>query len=180
MRLSSTRYGSFDPLHPDPLPGPFARIVRVPAVDIAAPPETVWTVLVDWERYGDWCPFTRRIVTDGKPDSPVDLHLNWSDGLAEPTQRQREAITVLETGRAIGWGLQWPAGLLRAERVQYLEPSPAGTRYHTWDRFSGVLVPLVFALYGRKMEAGFARVGRALAERVEQLQTAAATARPID
>ena len=57
--------------------------------------------------------------------------------------------------------------LLCANRWQVLEPVGAGTRYTTEDRFSGLLVPLVMALYGGPMQHGFQQMADALKARVE-------------
>ncbi len=48
-----------------------------------------------------------------------------------------------------------------------LEPVHAGTRYTTVDRFSGLLVPVVMALYGTPMQRGFQQMADALKARVE-------------
>jgi hypothetical protein len=36
-----------------------SRVAVHAAVDVAAPAERVWDVLVDWPRHGEWVPFTR-------------------------------------------------------------------------------------------------------------------------
>jgi hypothetical protein len=62
-------------------------------------------------------------------------------------------------------GARW---LLRAERWQRLEPASGGaTRYITEDRIQGWLTPVVQALFGRSLEAGFAAMATALKRQVE-------------
>jgi uncharacterized protein YndB with AHSA1/START domain len=36
-----------------------SRVAVHAAVDVEAPAERVWEVLVDWQRHGEWVPFTR-------------------------------------------------------------------------------------------------------------------------
>jgi hypothetical protein len=166
--VTSSRYGSFDPAMPPSLPGPFPGIVRAAPVIIRASRESAWQVLADFPAYGDWCPFTRGIQCSGKLGESVQLSLRWDASLGPPTQTQTEVLQVWDPGKAMGWGLNWPAGALRAERLQWLENHENGTiKYHTYDRFSGALAPIVLALYGKRITRGFMHVGNALKLRLE-------------
>ncbi len=166
--LRSFTTGELAPLDPAPLPGVFARTVTTPPVDIAAPRAEVWRALTELRAYAEWCPFTRRIEARWELGSPVHLHLNWDPrSLAEPTHEVVERLSVYEPERALGWSLRLAGGLLRTERIQYLEAREAGVRYHTHDRFVGPLAPLVVALYGARTAAGFAAIAAALKRRVE-------------
>lgn len=166
--IESNLYGAFDPLNPPQLPGPFARIVQADPAVISAPREEVWKTLSDFPRYQEWCRFTRLIETSGQIGDPVYLHLRWDDSLRKPTQTQKEIISIWKEGEAMGWSLSWP-GLLRAERFQHLEAiSKDQTIYRTADRFSGLLTPLVFSLYGQRMMDGFNNVARSLRDYLER------------
>jgi hypothetical protein len=58
--------------------------------------------------------------------------------------------------------------LLTANRWQELSDLSGGrTRYRTIDRFSGLLVPLVMALYGEPTRRGFESVAAGLKQWVE-------------
>jgi hypothetical protein len=59
-------------------------------------------------------------------------------------------------------------GAVRAERVQTLVPLGARTRYRTEDTIEGPLGALVFALFGRSVERGFAEMAAALRAEVER------------
>ncbi|MCB9748603.1 MAG: SRPBCC domain-containing protein [Myxococcales bacterium] len=168
--IHSSVTGALDPRDPAPLPGWIARTVAAPPVEIAAPRSRVWAVLTELEAYPEWCPFTRRVElsTPWELGADVHLHLCWdAAALGEPTRVQVERLSVYEPERALGWCLRLAGGALRTERMQYLEPREGGTRYYTHDRFAGPLTPLVLALYGAKIAAGFTAVGRALKRRVE-------------
>ncbi len=166
--LRSFITGELAPLDPAPLPGVFARVVTTPPVDIAAPRGEVWRALTELDVYPEWCPFTRRIEARWQLGADVRLHLNWdASTLGEPTQVVVERLSVYEPERALGWSMRLAGGLLRTERIQYLERTDRGVRYHTHDRFVGPLTPLVIALYGARTAAGFAAIAAALKRRVE-------------
>lgn len=137
--------------------------------EIDAPPERVWAILVDLARYGEWNPFTPRVDATLRIGDPVVLHVAMKPG--QKLLVQREQCTANDAAaRELGWGMTMVAPfLLKANRVQRLEPLPGGrTRYYTSDTFSGLLVPLVMALYGAHIQRGFDGVAQALKDRAEQ------------
>jgi hypothetical protein len=123
------------------------------AVDIDAPLDTVWSVMIDTDRYPDWNPFVFRVESDGPPEvgRPIKLHAQFKSGKQVVSP---ERITVFEppydddgTRRAtLAYVFEgWPAklGLVKGTRWQRLsqrEGEP--TRYETVEEFSGPLVPL--------------------------------------
>lgn len=165
--VTSAVHGPIDPLDPAPLTGLFPFTVRNTPIDIPAPAAAVWAVLTDLDAYPEWCPFTRRIETDWVLGHDVTLHLDWQvDRLGEPTQTQAEKLTIFEPNVALAWGGAMLGGLVAFERVQYLEPTDAGVRYHTFDRLSGLLAPPTRWFFEARMQAGFDAVGPALRARV--------------
>lgn len=53
----------------------FRHLIRSDVVEIDAPVEGVWDILMDVDRYGEWNPFTTRVATNFEIGSPVDLHV---------------------------------------------------------------------------------------------------------
>jgi uncharacterized protein YndB with AHSA1/START domain len=51
------------------------NLVRSLTVDIAAPAELVWSVLIDLERYPQWNPFTVKVESSLRLGEPVNLFL---------------------------------------------------------------------------------------------------------
>ncbi|GAA4814049.1 SRPBCC domain-containing protein [Nocardioides caeni] len=148
------------------------------AIDIDAPLELVWGVMVDTTSYGEWNPFVVRAET-AQPaaiDNPIVLHVRWANGRGT---RSPERITTLDgpttspdgttTARMSYVFEGWPArlGLVRGVRHQTLTQRPGGpTSYETVEEFSGPLVRL--AGPGRVAD-GFRRHAEGLKARAEAL-----------
>ena len=138
------------------------------AVEIDAPIDAVWEALVDLPRYPEWNSFTRRVEGELVVGTPVRLRVDMP---RRSESWQVETVTEFdEAARRFAWGMTMGAPfLLRANRVQQLEALPSGrTRYTTVDRFGGVLVPLVMALYGGPMQAGFGAMAEDLRRYLEE------------
>lgn len=146
-------------------------------VDIDAPIQTVWEVMTDTERYGEWNPFIRRVECARPPTvgTPIRLHVEFANGKQVVSP---ERITVTEppgddggTWRAtLAYVYEgWPSrlGLVRGTRWQRLEQRQGGpTRYSTVEVFSG---PLVALAGPARVEEGFGRHAAALKARAEAL-----------
>ena len=133
--------------------------------EIEAPCEQLWEILTDLEAYPEWNPFTRRVESTLELGDPVTLHIV----LGGKAMTRVEWISRVEPGRKISWGMQMlHRGLLNANRHQVIEPLATNrARYTTRDELSGLLTPLVMALYGKAMQEGFEAVARALKARAE-------------
>lgn len=134
-------------------------------VEIAAEPKRVWDVLVDFDRYEAWNPFTPKIVTDLEPGSPVEITVSLGGKLVVQVEEMVEATPP----QRLVWRTTWGGPLLlRAQRIQRLEPlADGGTRYVSEDVMHGPLVPLVHWIHGRSLTAGFQAMADALATRCE-------------
>lgn len=143
----------------------YARNVGAEA-EIDAPREAVWQALVDFEHYGDWNPFTRSVSTTLEVGTPVRMNVDMP---GRSKSVRTEWVNLVEPGRTICWGMHMAhPTLLCANRWQELHDLPGGrTRYVTIDRFSGLLVPLVMALYGEPTRKGFESVALGLKHWVE-------------
>lgn len=135
-------------------------------IEINAPVERVWDILVDLDRYPEWNPFTVRVDSTLEVGSPVDLYVRM-----KPNKEilQQEIVTAVEPNKKLSWGLTMGAKfILFTDRYQVLEPlGPNRTRYFTSDDFSGLLTPIVMMLYRSHIKAGFDGIARALKARAE-------------
>jgi hypothetical protein len=146
------------------------------SVDIEAPIEQVWAVMLDTGAYAEWNPFVVRAdcATPPKVGDPITLHVQWANGKGTTSP---ERITVVEPPHADGdtsranlayvyEGLPAKLGLVRGTRYQRLTQRSGGpTRYETVEEFSGPLVR--FAGPGRVAD-GFRRHAEALKTRCER------------
>ena len=139
--------------------------IRSEPVTIEAPVETVWQVLTDFDRYGDWNPFTPHVKADLAMGARVDMRV----AMGGYRLKQTEVICAVDPPTRLAWrtiiGARW---LLRAVREQRLEAlSDRTCRYTTSDEFKGVLMPLVILFTGGFVRRGFNAVALALKRRAE-------------
>jgi len=148
------------------------------SIEIDAPIELVWEVMLDTASYAEWNPFVERAETASPPavGNPIVLHVRWANGR---TTRSPERISAIEppvtaegvTTACLSYVFEgWPAklGLVRGVRHQRLTQRPGGpTAYDTVEEFSGPLVP--FAGPGRVAD-GFRRHAEGLRRRAESLR----------
>lgn len=146
-------------------------------VEIDAPLETVWAVMMDTASYGAWNPFCYRAdcPSPPQPGDPITLHVRWANG---KTTTSPERISAVEPPHQDGSaqhallayvyeGLPAKLGLVKGTRLQRLSQEPGGRCvYETVEEFSGPLVP--FAGPDRVAE-GFTRHALALKARAESL-----------
>jgi hypothetical protein len=150
-------------------------------IDIDAPIDVVWQVMLDTDKYADWNPFVERAETPSPPTvgNPIVLHVRWANGR---TTRSPEVITAIEPPSAAADGTTtarlsyeyrgWPArlGLVRGTRHQRLTQRPGTpTTYDTVEEFSG---PLARLAGPARVADGFRRHAEGLKQRAEALAAA--------
>ncbi len=136
-------------------------------IEIEAPKSLVWEILLDFDNYHLWNPFTPKIECDLVIGNPVHLHVDMKQN--KKIRIQTETLLWNKTEESIAWGITktFP---VRTERAQILEVlSPIKTRYYTYDKFWGLLVPLVMLGFKKDIQNGFDAVGVSLKKRAEDL-----------
>ena len=143
----------------------FKHLISSDIVEIEAPIERVWDILVDVGRYGEWNPFTTRVKTDFEIGSPVDLYVT----LRPLKLKQPERVEAVDRPHLLAWGTKMGAGiLLSARREQRLERlDERRCRYLTTGALTGLLTPLVMLLFGRLVRRGFNDMAWALKRHAE-------------
>ena len=146
------------------------------SVDIDAPIDRVWAVMLDTGAYDEWNPFVVRAecATPPKVGDPIKLHVRWANGrgATSPERISQVDPPYDEDGvsrATLGYvyeGLPAKLGLVHGTRHQRLSQAPDGpTRYETVEKFSG---PLVALAGPKRVEEGFRRHAEALKARCEK------------
>jgi hypothetical protein len=136
------------------------------SVDIDAPAERVWSILLDTGRWHEWNPFASGV--DGEMQVGQKLVVHLMSGLGGRAMSIRPHVTVVEPGRELRWvgGLLHPT-VMRGEHYFRLEPLVRGPcRFAHGEVFSGVLVAL-FSPVILRGEPGYQAMSEALKARAE-------------
>jgi hypothetical protein len=147
--------------------GSFGRFAPTATVEIDAPVERVWEILVDFPNYAAWNRFCPGIVCTGELGAKVVMDVRFP---GQKPIKQVEVLNVLEPPHRLAWGVVMGSrALMVANRYQTLEAIGGGrTRYTTIDYMSGLLAPLVKLLYAEKVRAGFQLAADGLKEYAER------------
>ena len=139
-------------------------------IEIDAPPQEVWRVLVDLERYHEWNPFiveARGVVEQG---ARLGLVMHPPGGRAVTL---KPAVTEVRPREVFEWwGHLVVRGLFDGRHRFELEPTQGGTRVAQTETFTGILVPLLRRSLDTHTAAGFQVMNDALKARVERIRAA--------
>jgi uncharacterized protein YndB with AHSA1/START domain len=130
------------------------------AVDIPAPPERVWAVLADIERWSEWTPTVTRIQRLDRGPLAVGSRVRIRQPKLPPATWQ---VSALQPGRSFTWITRSPGVCVMGEHE--VEPAARGARVMLSLRFSGVLGPLVARLTRRLNGRYLALEAKGLSER---------------
>jgi uncharacterized protein YndB with AHSA1/START domain len=111
-------------------------------IDIAAPPDAVWDVLMDARRLGEWVTIHRRL--HGNPDKPLregseivqTLHLRGVNF------KVHWMVEELDEPRLAVWEGRGPARSKALTRYELNDDGNGGTRFHYLNEFHAPLGPL--------------------------------------
>ena len=136
-------------------------------IDIAASPEAVWRVLVDFAAYPEWNPLIRRI--EGEVRVGAKLRVTVQPPGRNP-MTFRPTVRAVDPARELRWlGRVLVPGLFDGEHGFVIEPDGAGCRLRHEETFRGVLVP-AFGPMLADTARGFAALNAALKRRVERAE----------
>lgn len=136
------------------------------SIDIPAPPQQVWDVLVDVDQWHEWNPFADALTGELRVGAKVAVHMRNGPGGRAMTIKP--TVTVVEPGRELRWvgGLLHPL-VMRGEHQFRIEP--VGTdacRFHHGEVFTGALVLVLGPMLVRGA-VGYEDMNEALKARVE-------------
>lgn len=138
----------------------------ITSIEINASPETVWSILSDFESYPDWNPFVVSIEGDLAPGGKLKTKI------ALPGRKPmmfRPQITSLMPLKVFSWlGRFLIPGLFDGEHFFEIEELGEGRlRLVHREEFSGILVPLLWRSLERPTRSGFELMNQALKNRSE-------------
>jgi uncharacterized membrane protein len=132
------------------------------AVNIEAPPQRVFAVLHDVERWPEW---TSTMISVQRLDQGP-FAIGSSARVHQPNLRPAVwQVTELDDGRCFTWVTSAPG--LRMKAVHKIEPRDSGSRVELSFELSGLISPLLSRLYGRMIERYIATESEGLKQRSE-------------
>lgn len=138
-------------------------------VTIDAPPERVWAVLRDVERYAEWNPYIESIAGDWEKGAELRIAVRL------PGDRRLSFPAVVK-GAEENYELRWQAELpvprtLVAKHKLIMTPNEqGGTRLRNEEEFRGLLVGAFTAAMLHRLGERFEAMNQALKARVEAPQ----------
>ena len=144
----------------------FNRKELVSEIEIEAPPERVWRVLTDFDRFPEWNPFIRRISGRIEKGQRLNVTLHPSGGRSI---RMSPTILAAEPARELRWiGHLGIPGFFDGQHIFELKPSgSAKTTFVQREEFGGILLPFLARMLRTETARGFSEMNRALKERAE-------------
>lgn len=139
-------------------------------IDIDAPIEKVWNIIIDLVRYPEWNTFTPRMgvkqIVVGE-EFLLDCQMTEKQLLRD----EKEVFLAYEPERyRVCWGTSRTKGRpgIKSYRWQICEPvNDKRTHFINYEEFHGILAPLVNLLYGKKLHRAFVGYCQDLKKRAE-------------
>jgi uncharacterized protein YndB with AHSA1/START domain len=113
------------------------------SIDIAAPPERVWSIISDVERWHEWTPSVRKIRRTDAGALKVGSGA-WVRQPRLPPAFWR--VTAIEPDREFTWTSKGPGIIVTARHA--VEPMPRGSRATLSIQYDGLLHPLMVWMIG--------------------------------
>ncbi len=134
-------------------------------IEIDAPPEQVWQVLVDFDAYPEWNPFIVRVGGKAEVGTKLENRLQPPGGKA---MTFKPMVTEVGEERALEWlGRLVLPGVFDGRHRFELHGSNGGTLFVQSEDFRGVLVPLLKRSLDQRTKSGFEAMNEALKQRAE-------------
>jgi hypothetical protein len=137
-------------------------------IEIEAPVEQVWSLLIDFPLYPRWNPFVRSIEGNLVIGQPLKIFIQppGASGM-----RFRPTVLTVQPNRELRWkGKLLLPGLFDGEHYFKLEAKPGGgLTFRQGEIFSGILVPLFRRSLDGATKQGFIAMNEALKHEAEKL-----------
>lgn len=134
------------------------------SIDIDAPPEEVWSVIVDFRSWECWNDFIPKVEGNFRVRERMRIRV-VPPGLKPMTFKPE--VYLIKPNEAIVWGGSFLKIIYRGDHSFLLEPLPGGkTRFRQIERFMGPMVLFMGAMI-KKTGLGYHQMNLALKEQVE-------------
>jgi uncharacterized membrane protein len=135
-------------------------------IEIDAPPEVVWSVMQDVERWPEWTASTQRVKR--LDDGPFALGSRAR--IKQPGFPEVEwQVTSIEPGRSFAWETRAPGQHMVG--IHRIEPTDSGSRVTLGVRSSGPVAVVIGLLFGGRARNFVEIEARGLKRRSEGLAT---------
>jgi len=136
-------------------------------IKIEAPPERVWKILTDFERYPEWNPFVREVHGNLREGAKLQVYLG-SPG--QPGMKFKPVVTKVEPQKAFHWlGRFLIPGLMDGEHIFEIEPiGKYATRFIHGEEYRGLLVRLFGKMVPDDSGRNYIVMNEALKKRAEE------------
>ncbi len=135
-------------------------------IEINARAALVWEILVDFDAYSSWNPFITKIGGDPRLGSRLSVVMEQP---GSRPMRFRPRVVAVRPNRELAWiGRLLLPGIFDGEHHFVIEPAAKGSvRFVQRERFSGLLVGLLWKMIDTRTRSGFEAMNRALKRRAE-------------
>ncbi|NQV07825.1 SRPBCC domain-containing protein [bacterium] len=135
------------------------------SIDIAASPETVWSILTDLERFSEWNPF---VVESSGTVAVGEKLVNRLQPPGGKAMTFKPKVTAVEPGKVFEWlGRLGLPGLFDGRHRFEIERTDTGSRFIHSESFKGILVRVFKRSLDASTVEGFNLMNAALKERAE-------------
>jgi len=133
-------------------------------IDIDAPAERVWEILMDFHAFPEWNPFIRQV--NGKPEVGSRLEVQIGASGTRP-MRFRPKVKVVVPNREFRWlGRVGLPGIFDGEHIFELTArTSTSCHFVQRERFRGLFVPFLARRLEEDVRRGFDEMNRALQTR---------------
>ncbi len=135
-------------------------------IEIAASPERVWQILVDFSQFPAWNPFIKKAEGEIKEGNRLKVHLAPPGGTGMTFDPVVKRVIL---HREFCWlGHLIIPGLFDGEHIFEILPTDNGeVRFVQRETFRGILVPLFWKSLETSTKQGFQDMNAALKQRAE-------------
>jgi hypothetical protein len=134
---------------------------------IQAPPEKVWAILTDFEKYPEWNPFIRSVTGEVAVGKEISILLTTPPDSSEMTFTP--TVLVFEPNKELRWlGHFWFTGLFDGEhKFELIDNGNGTTTFRQSEEFGGILVPFFSSKLDVDTVNGFKLMNEKLKELAE-------------